>query len=88
MKIAGVNRLCASSNANVMPVSGALNATASPAHAPPGCVFAYITVTLFARFLGLSGSNPRHKDAVSASDCKGITDKTGYNKSSLFRGNS
>ena len=35
MKIAGVNRLCASSNANVMPVSGALNATASPAHAPP-----------------------------------------------------
>lgn len=30
--------------------------------------FIYITVTLFARFLGLSGSNPRHKDAVSASD--------------------
>lgn len=35
MKIAGVNRLCASSKANVMPVSGALNATARPAHAPP-----------------------------------------------------
>lgn len=53
-----------------------------------GVIFAHITVTLFARFLGLSGSNPRHKDAVSASDCKGITDKTGNNKSSLIRGSS
>ena len=31
----GVNFFCPSSKANTMPVSGALNAAAKPAHAPP-----------------------------------------------------
>ena len=35
INIAGVKRLCASSKAKTIPVSGALNATARPAHAPP-----------------------------------------------------
>ena len=35
MNMAGVKRLCASSNAKTIPVKGALKATASPAHAPP-----------------------------------------------------
>ena len=35
IKTSGVKRFCPSSKANTMPVSGALKATASPAHAPP-----------------------------------------------------